>query len=319
MTNFDGAHELDVWIQQTTSEMASEYERIRRRATEDPGTAGDQGEENWADLLRNWLPTGYQVRTKGRILAHDGTASRQVDIVVLRPGYPTRLADKRLYLTSGVAAAFECKLTIAATHITEATETAAQIARMTAPRSGTPYRELVSPIIYGILAHSHRWSTSQVAIEKINEYVISGTGKHASHAREYLDVVCVADTCASLRSTELNRKVAAIWKRLGGAPEEAPEQISCMVGNFFPDTSRPPIGPLLAYLLIRLGWEDSSVRPFADYFRLANIFSRCFGGAASMIPTGLDSDTEAAVLGRPLEDYDESAPWAWDEWDFSLE
>jgi hypothetical protein len=35
--------------------MAEEYDRIQKRATEDPGTAGDQGEENWATLLRNWL------------------------------------------------------------------------------------------------------------------------------------------------------------------------------------------------------------------------------------------------------------------------
>ncbi|GIJ19386.1 DUF6602 domain-containing protein [Micromonospora lutea] len=142
MTNPHRPHELDTWIEQTTSEMASEYERIRQRATEDPGTAGDEGEENWARLLREWLPSSYQVRTKGRILAHDGAASRQVDVVVLRPGYPSKLLDKKLYVTSGVAAAFECKLTLTAAHIKEATQTAAEIARMAAPRQGSLTKSL---------------------------------------------------------------------------------------------------------------------------------------------------------------------------------
>ena len=78
MAEDERPQELNAWIAQTTDEMASEYERIRTRATEDPGTAGDEGEENWAQLLRGWLPPSYEVRTKGRILAHDGSASRQV-------------------------------------------------------------------------------------------------------------------------------------------------------------------------------------------------------------------------------------------------
>ncbi|MFI8802678.1 DUF6602 domain-containing protein [Micromonospora chalcea] len=71
-------------------------------------------------MLREWLPASYHVRTKGRILAHDGAASRQVDVVVLRPGYPSKLLDKKLYVASGVAAAFECKLTLTASHLTQA-------------------------------------------------------------------------------------------------------------------------------------------------------------------------------------------------------
>src|SRR5690242_16579588 len=88
--------ELDVWIEQTTAQMSSEYVRIRARASEDPGTAGDEGEESWARVLREWLPSTYEVRTKGRILAHNGEASRQVDLVVLRPGYPKRMLDSKV-------------------------------------------------------------------------------------------------------------------------------------------------------------------------------------------------------------------------------
>jgi hypothetical protein len=224
MTQPNRPHELNVWIEQTTTEMASEYERIRARATEDPGTAGDEGEENWAQLFREWLPTSYEVRTKGRILSHDGTASHQVDVIVLRPGYPSKLLDKKLYLTSGVAAAFECKLTLNAAHIIEATKTASEIARMTAPRSGTPYQKLVSPIVYGVFAHAHGWSSNDVAALKITEYYARGTEKNTTHAREYLDLVCVANFATFLKSTE--------FKLLTNLPDETPNQVLCMVESF---------------------------------------------------------------------------------------
>ncbi len=67
-------HELFAFMRDATLQMASEYDQIQNRATEDPGTAGDQGEENWASLLRRWLPPSYQVVTKGRILSDQGTA-----------------------------------------------------------------------------------------------------------------------------------------------------------------------------------------------------------------------------------------------------
>lgn len=302
------AHELTVWVTQTTSEMASEYERIRARATEDPGTAGDEGEENWAHLLREWLPSTYQVRTKGRILAHDGTASRQVDVVVLRPGYPSKLLDKKLYVASGVAAAFECKLTLTSAHLREATRTAAEIARMTAPRRGTPYRELVSPIIYGVLAHSHVWSDSQTGVEKILEHSTAGVQKHATHPREEIDLVCVADTCAILKSTELKRLQVP----------EGPEQLLCLVGSFFACPGTPPVGSLIAYLLIRLGWEDVDVRPLAEYFLLARMLERASGGSANHHPSGLTPETEAEARSRS-SDFLADEPWSWDEWAFRLE
>ena len=85
-----------------------------------PSTAGDQGEENWATLLRKWLPNYFHIVTKGRILTDSGYASPQVDILVLYPSYPKILLDKKLYLSGGVAAAFECKTTLKAADIKKA-------------------------------------------------------------------------------------------------------------------------------------------------------------------------------------------------------
>ena len=151
------SHDLHDFMRQLSNEMAAEYDRIQKRATEDPGTAGDQGEENWAELLRGWLPRTYAVVTKGRIISADGRTSPQVDVLVLKDVYPERLLDKKLYLAAGVAAAFECKTTLTAAHIAKAVQTCVIIKDLYPVREGSPYKELHAPIVYGLLAHSHSW------------------------------------------------------------------------------------------------------------------------------------------------------------------
>ena len=77
-------HDLYDFMRQISAEMSAEYDRIQKRATEDPGTAGDQGEENWAALLRDLLPRNFEVVTKGRIISQDGDTSPQIDVLVLK-------------------------------------------------------------------------------------------------------------------------------------------------------------------------------------------------------------------------------------------
>src|SRR5438094_9937474 len=98
-------HDIHNFVQRSQRELQDEYARIQKRAIEDPGTAGDQGEENWASLLRSWLPSYFRVETKGRILTSSGYASPQVDVLVLMPSYPAILLGEKLYLAGGVAAA----------------------------------------------------------------------------------------------------------------------------------------------------------------------------------------------------------------------
>src|SRR4051812_20093503 len=150
-------HELFDFVFAVTEDLAREYVRIQKRATEDPGTAGDQGEENWATLFKQWLPSYLHVVTKGRILTESGYASPQMDVLVLSPSYPKMLLDKKLYLAGGVLAAFECKITLKAEHVKAAVETSALLRRNMPKETGSPYRELNSPLIYGVLAHSHSW------------------------------------------------------------------------------------------------------------------------------------------------------------------
>ena len=58
-------HDIHDFVISSQKDIEEEYSRIRKRANEDPGTAGDQGEENWASLLRRWLLSGVFCRVAG--------------------------------------------------------------------------------------------------------------------------------------------------------------------------------------------------------------------------------------------------------------
>ena len=102
MTANNEKHDLHDFMAQITKDIAAEYAGIRKRTSEDPGTAGDQGEENWAEILRGWLPPKYPVVTRGRIISAEGQTSGQVDVLVLKESYPPKLLNKKLYLAAGV-------------------------------------------------------------------------------------------------------------------------------------------------------------------------------------------------------------------------
>ena len=196
-------HDLHDFMKQLQDRMAAHYKQIQKRASEDPGTAGDQGEENWRDLLSGWLPRTYEVVTKGRIIGQDGHISPQIDVLVLKSIYPKQLIDEgqKIFLAAGVAAVFECKTTLKAEHIEQAIKTCAEIKNLYPVREGTPYKELHAPIVYGLLAHSHSWKRPNSTPEdNIEQKLRESDELHVSHPRESLDVLCVADLAAWIMS-----------------------------------------------------------------------------------------------------------------------
>ena len=307
-------HDLYDFMQQLSQEMAAEYDRIQKHAVEDPGTAGDQGEENWAELLRGWLPRTYEVVTKGRIISADGRTSPQVDVLVLKNVYPEKLLDKKLYLAAGVVAAFECKITLKTGHIEQAMKTCATIKKLYPDREGTPYRELHTPIAYGLLAHSHSWIGRNSASEMhIRKKLLEYDKLHVTHPRECLDVVCVADLAAW---------TSFIMVRvLPGMIESPPSSIqldkSAFSSYFKHSPFREnqlghftPIGALISNLSQRIAWEDSALRDLADYYRSTQI-TGVGEGLYRLWPTSIYSDVirsrvEAVAMRRE----------AWDEWNW---
>jgi Domain of unknown function (DUF6602) len=306
-------------MEQVSDEIGAEYARIVARAKEDPGTAGDEGEENWARVLRGWLPPGYHVVTKGRLLSTAGEASPQLDVLVLHPAYPPALRDKKVYLASGVAAAFECKLTLRPNHIAEAVRTSCELRRLQPPRSGSPYRELHSAPAYGLLAHSHVWTAENAQpVSNVSRHLWTADYAEVAHPREMLDVLCVADlaTWSSSRMPFIGPSLAQPWSEhlasLYGADGSAtttyfgPADHGSGPGN--------PLGVMIAKVLQRLAWEDPSIRPIADYWRLAGLWGSGEGAHRSWDPRKVYSpEVVPSVIAGALVNGE-----AWNEWSMAF-
>ncbi|HEV7701745.1 MAG TPA: DUF6602 domain-containing protein [Pyrinomonadaceae bacterium] len=281
----DKPHDLHAFIRNSQDDLQREYTRIQSRATEDPGTAGDQGEENWATLLRSWLPQNFYVVTKGRILTQDGYVSPQVDVLVLSPSYPRILIDKKLYLSGGVVAAFECKITLTAKHVLRTVQTAAEIKAALPKTDGTPYRELHTPFVFGLLAHAHSWtSAGSKAVENIEKALWKADSHFTKHPRECIDLITVSDlaTWTSMKTTFIGPGTFGKYSEVGlekiyGPNGSATSGYLCSaVGIDIDDKNQQskdfsPVGAMLSTLFTKLAWQFSEMRPLSDYFFAANV------------------------------------------------
>jgi hypothetical protein len=312
-------------MSQISKEMALEYERIQKRATEDPGTAGDQGEENWAELLKDWLPPAYQVVTKGRIINHEGKTSPQVDVLVLKPCYPKKLLNKKVYLAAGIAAAFECKVTLKSAHITEALENCVTIKSLFNLRKSTLFKEQNSPIIYGLLAHSHCWKgESSTPIKNLESKLIEDDSRLVDHPRKMIDLICVADlgTWGSFISTFLvsNQRLnlehesvnsgRGLWTQtvyLGHTIEHNQEGYFSPVGSFF------------SRLFQKLSWESEEYRSLARYFAEIGL-SGDGNGCIRYWDNSIYSDELKARLERIIEGVElvVLTDDGWNEWQMNF-
>lgn len=309
-------HDLIDFMNSATNQIAEEYDRIQKRATEDPGTAGDQGEENWATLLKNWLPHTFHVVTKGRILSHKGIASPQVDVIILQPEYPKHLLDKKLYLAGGVLAAFECKVTLKTKHIEEFIRNSIEIKSHLYDNKGTPYKELQSPIIYGLLAHSHSWKgQNSKPIENIEKTLIQSDLKEITHPIQMPDLICVADlaTWSTSKVTFIGPHQIPNWssfESVYGKKGSARTGYIChseAVENKFENFT--PIGAFITSLLNKLAWQVTPLQSLSRYFTLTNIQG---SGSASM--RKWDSSIYSEEIRAKVEKGLLKNGVKWDEW-----
>lgn len=271
-------HDIHDFVVSSQRTIEEEYARIQKRATEDPGTAGDQGEENWATLLRQWLPSYFQIVTKGRILTESGYASPQVDVIVLLPSYPKILLDKKLYLAGGVGAAFECKTTLKAGHINSALGTCAALRKNLPKREGTPYKELNSTIIYGLLAHSHSWTgSSSTPTANIERALWDADSQFVGHPIQCIDFVCVANlaTWTVLKTTYLSPQLPFYSEAIAAVHGKDGSANSAYVCHAIREKEQndffSPLGALLSGLYSKLAWTFLDMRNLEEYFRKVNL------------------------------------------------
>lgn len=308
------SHDLHTFMTQVTQEIASEYNRIYARAAGDPGTAGDEGEENWANLFRDWLPPNYHVETKGRLIDHNGIMSPQVDIVVLTPSYPKKLREKKVWLAAGVVAAFECKTTLTAAHIKSSIEKCNRFKQLFPQRLGAPAKELNSSLFYALLAHSYSWKGQQAQPVKNVTAAYEDAVRSVSHPRYLIDAICVADL-ATWHSSVMTY-IPKDW-----LPDQAIQRglswgvstgIICSAFRSERQAENfTPIGSLIATLYQRLARTDPSVRDLAEYFRMAGLFGAGEGNQKLWPPSVY---SQAVIEEIDKGRLPNSTPWDWNEW-----
>lgn len=273
------ANDLKEFIKSASHEIENEYKRIQMRATEDPGTAGDQGEENWASILRNWLPPIFQIVTKGRLLSYDGKASPQVDVIVLQPEYPKQLLNKKLYLAAGVIAAFECKTTLKSIHLDEFFKNSVAIRNSIPSEKGSPFKELHHPILFGLLSHSHSWKgENSTPIENIEKKIWDCDSRFITHPIQIPDIICVADlaTWSVAKVTFLGPAQGSNYTQLiplcGPSGSATTTYMRYSIDQKVTDSDETPIGALITKLIYKLAWWHPNLRGLANYYKQTNIY-----------------------------------------------
>jgi hypothetical protein len=183
-------------------QLAEEYKRIRKNSKNNASHAGNEGEANWAKILSDWLPSDYHIVTNVKLMNERGEISPEVDIAVLRPYYSKFLRDKKVVLKACVVAAFEVKNTLEANHISECFKKSIRIRNLFI--EPLPFysssllkgyqAEMYSPVIYGILAHSHSWKKkNSKPMEIINQKIYECDLQYVTSPKQMLDIVCVSD------------------------------------------------------------------------------------------------------------------------------
>ena len=293
-----------------------EYERILKRASEDPGTAGDEGEESWAELLRNWLPATYHIVTKGRILFADDTASPQIDILVLTPDYPLHLRNKKMYFAGGVVAAFECKLTLKAKHLKDLIETSEIIKSEGSAESKNLYEDLNAPILYGLLSHSHSWTKNVPVSTQIfnimKKLVGPERGFDFDNARLYPDLVCISDTGIFCYGKSLTFKELAEDHEKEMLEETGADSvITLSYDAYWSDSDQSWLygtvhGTLISYVMHKLAYYDSGLRSLTSYFKSTDIAASSIGYVNSVavdiedhiLPNYIEAGVTGTLGGR---------------------
>ncbi|GAA0310960.1 DUF6602 domain-containing protein [Psychrobacter aestuarii] len=276
-------HDIAQYMEEINLALQQDYLQIQSRVKQDPGTAGDQAEETWAEVLRKWLPSHYHIVTKGRVLGLDGTASPQIDILILWPHYPPFLLNKKLYIASGVAAAFECKLTFKLSHLKKLFENAKSLTEITnseyckrrnkRKREGGnySYEEYHRIFDYGLLAHSFEETIKSPS--KVTDKIVELDKHIAKHPNQMVDLICVQNL-----GSWSSEKYA-----ITSAPIVSENNTYSMSYFPFPSTNYTclskedwnvdsdvynnfsPLGSFIARLYTKLSRTDTSLVPMKEY------------------------------------------------------
>ncbi|MEV0297000.1 DUF6602 domain-containing protein [Nocardia sp. NPDC050710] len=277
-------HRHHKWLKDIADQMQRDFGDAHAAAAESSGVqrSGHHGEEIWGRFLRAWLPPQYEIGYRKYILleheAEDGSdISGETDIVIFHPAYPAALRDRHEVLLSGVVAAFSSKLTLDRSGLAEAVREAAKVRRAATLRARNLHSRLLTPFLYGVLAHTHSWkSAASKPIATTTSALAELDAEHSMEPREALDLLCVADlNCWSKMVQIVSPQVAAILPPSVSPPGGHIQYSFLNVGHdeSIKDASGlalPPVAVLIGLLYQKLSYYDDSLSALADGFRVTD-------------------------------------------------
>ena len=254
-----------------------------------------------------WLPRTFHVRTRCRILGHHGDASRQADIVILRPEYPEQLLDEKYVFAGGVLAAFECKLTLRHGDIEEFYNKAISYKSVSEGRRGSTYYELQWPYLTGLLAHKSEWGSTHQVIDIIETQISRYDKELVRHPALMPDLICIAD----LATWSVQKHVHGPGYPMGNQDSTDPSVVTGYGRHNKGIRHLTPVGALISSLWTKLSYEQHAMAPVAHYFRQADAT-----GIMQFMPRRWSGDVFGSDLLNLLADRPRSPGLgnSWCEW-----
>jgi hypothetical protein len=269
-------HAHHAWIGAVAQAVAAEYTAAREKLAgpENIQQRGHAYEALFRRLLSGWLPPQYEIGMRKYLLLereiNGNSFSHETDLVIFNPSYPRELRERSEVLLSGVVAAFGIKSELDPAGLKEAIEEAAMVRDGYEERLGSEIGELLSPLIYGVLAHTHKLPGGVEPRSSVTETLLA-QAETASPPRKQLDLVCVADLDCWYRTTHIlqdtvgatepseNDLYIDYWHSAYGDPA-----LSGMPAL----SNSNPIAALVTQLWAKLSTRDLQLKPIADGLRV---------------------------------------------------
>ena len=264
-------HDLFSQMTRLSQNMLHDYQNIQNRLAKTKNTevAGDLAENTWGKMLSDILPEHYKVFKNGTIIGRDGRTSPEIDILVVKGEHPPHLLEQKMFLEAGVAAAFECKLTLRSSDIKKFLEVCKDVKSLSPDRFGTPYKELQTPLICGLLAFSHPWKKKSHQPEKciVQEFdAYKSIDELRWHPRDFIDLIVVAN----LNAWAVEKLI--FYSALGAVKYKPTVSVGYNGILYDRETAEIQTYPILGFivsLIHMLAREDISLRDLAEYYRSA--------------------------------------------------
>lgn len=265
-------HPHHAWLQAVADDVENEYQLVSS-TLKGPSNTQQRGhyyEALFRRLLVGWLPPQYEIGTRKYLVLEAGKRqfSGETDLVIFHPSYPHGLRQRSEVLVSGVVAAFSVKSALTTKELKDAVDEARKVREGIARRVGSVVGEVVSPLIYGVLAHTSaiRSMDPQASVSR----VLRAEMQKREDPRRQLDIVCISDLDCWYRTVQiLAHEVATrepseydiyidFWRAASQSAELTQE-----IG-FNPN----PIATLMTQLWAKLAIRDSQLSPIADALRM---------------------------------------------------